>query len=105
MKPASKRKTEPIFQAALIFGFGGTPAIVDPYLPVPLRLVLASFLLLGTSFGVAQVLFRFAGLKLFKEKSRFSQTVDGIGAGVALGVLLLTILNFYFGVHITVPSL
>jgi hypothetical protein len=100
-----KLNPEPSFRIAFLFGLWGTPALVDPYIPVLLRVAMLAILLVGTSFGASQILFRFVGAKLFKEKSRWSQVADGIGGGTAIAVFILTIANFYFGVHITVPSL
>ena len=75
------------FRGGFTFGFLGTFAIIDPSIPVLLRSVLAALLLLGTSGGVAEVLYRLAGKKVFAENSKWGQTIEGIGGGTGIMIL------------------
>lgn len=100
-----KPKFESRYQGAFVFGALATWAMVDPFIPVLLRVALIPFILLGTSLTVTDSWFRYFGRRVFREGSRWGQTVEGIAAGTATSVLILTVLWFYFHVPISIPSL
>jgi hypothetical protein len=98
-------KIEPTFQASFVFGFFGTYMMVNPFVPVALRIALLPFLLVGTSLTITQDWARYVGVKIFAEGSKWGQLVEGIGGGTTTTILILTVLHFYFGVPVVIPSL
>ncbi|MDE1852213.1 MAG: hypothetical protein KGI38_00515 [Thaumarchaeota archaeon] len=100
-----KVKIQVPYQAGFVYGFFGTYMMVNPYLPVTVRIALLPLLLGGATFTLMQGWFRYIGRKAFADGSRWGQLIEGIAAGTATTILILTIVHFYFGVPVVIPSL
>jgi hypothetical protein len=94
------------YQSSLIFGFFGTFAIINPLFPLWLRIAFIPGLVGAVGFNIANISLRFLNIEHYYPRfSRFEPIVSGITDGITISIIILTILTFYFNVHVAVPSL